>query len=233
MLVSDNREFEPADVVDPDDITIAGLLEFLAGYKDRPLVFFYDGRPVRPGYHVTEVKAGQFAALDCGANPESWAEIFVQLWDVEEDRTHMPAGKFSAIIRKVTEHVGLDHSAKLTFEVSDGVRPMQLYRAALPGSRVMRCMSSFRRGRQAASRATAGWRRRGKPRPAADLRPDPNLAAANASQPSRWLGAVLTAKTAFRSLSSAICAAAAACDRVEAAGAERCPAAGPAAMPAK
>ncbi|TPJ64599.1 DUF6428 family protein [Mesorhizobium sp. B2-6-1] len=132
MLVSDNREFEPADVVDPDDITIAGLLEFLAGYEDRRLVFFYDGRPVRPGYHVTEVKAGQFAALDCGANPESWVEIFVQLWDVEEDRTHMPAGKFSAIIRKVTEHVGLDHSAKLTFEVSDGVRPMQLYRAALP-----------------------------------------------------------------------------------------------------
>ncbi|MBZ9874333.1 MoaD/ThiS family protein [Mesorhizobium sp. BR1-1-9] len=132
MLVSDNREFEPADVVDPDDITIAGLLEFLAGYEDRPLVFFYDGRPVRRGYHVTEVKAGQFAALDCGANPESWAEIFVQLWDVEEDRTHMPAGKFSAIIRKVTEHVGLDHSAKLTFEVSDGVRPMQLYRAAPP-----------------------------------------------------------------------------------------------------
>ena len=26
----------------------------------------------------------------------------------------------------------LDQSAKLTFEVSDGVRPMQLYRAALP-----------------------------------------------------------------------------------------------------
>lgn len=48
MLVSDNREFEPADVVDPDDITIAGLLEFLAGYEDRRLVFFYDGRPVRP-----------------------------------------------------------------------------------------------------------------------------------------------------------------------------------------
>jgi hypothetical protein len=137
MPASDNREFEsaaaPTIAVDPKDITIAGLLGFLGGHKDRPLVFFYEGRPVQPGYHVTEVKAGQFAALDCGANPESWSEIFVQLWDVnEEDRTHMPAGKFAAIIRKVTEHVGLDHSAKLTFEVSDGVRPMQLYRAALP-----------------------------------------------------------------------------------------------------
>jgi hypothetical protein len=134
MHASGNQEFESASAtaitVDPEDITIAGLLGFLAGHRDRPLVFFHGGRPVRPGYHVTEVKAGRFDALDCGANPESWSEIFIQLWDVDEDRTHMPAGKFAAIIRKVTEHVGLDQTAKLTFEVSDGVRPMQLYRAA-------------------------------------------------------------------------------------------------------
>jgi hypothetical protein len=78
------------------------------------------------------VKAGQFSSLDCGANPESWAEVFVQLWDVGEDRTHMSAGKFSAIIGKVTEHVALAATAKLTFEVSGGNQPMQLYCAALP-----------------------------------------------------------------------------------------------------
>jgi hypothetical protein len=44
----------------------------------------------------------------------------------------MSAGKFHAIIRKVTEHVKLDCSARLTFEVSDDVRPMQLYCAAMP-----------------------------------------------------------------------------------------------------
>jgi hypothetical protein len=88
---------------------------------------------VKHGYHVTEVKAGQFAALDCGANPEAWTEIFVQLWDVEEgERKHMAASKFAKIIRKVSEHVGLDGSAKLTFEVSDGVVPMVLYRADAP-----------------------------------------------------------------------------------------------------
>jgi hypothetical protein len=56
----------------------------------------------------------------------------VQLRDVNEDRTHMPTGKFCAIIRKVTEHLALDPSARLTFEVSDAVRPMQIYRAAVP-----------------------------------------------------------------------------------------------------
>ena len=122
-----------AHFADPDDITLGELLGLLDGHADRPLVFFYDGRAVKHGYHVTEVKAGQFAALDCGANPERWTEIFVQLWDVEEgERKHMAAGKFASIIRKVSENVGLDSSAKLTFEVSDGIVPMQLYRAGTP-----------------------------------------------------------------------------------------------------
>lgn len=115
------------------EITLGQLLDRIADAPNLPLEFTYDGKPVKSGYHVTEIKAGQFAALDCGANPEAWAEIFVQLWDVEEDgRTHMTAGRFGAIVRKVSEHVRLDGSAKLTFEVSDGVRPMQLFCASDP-----------------------------------------------------------------------------------------------------
>lgn len=118
---------------DASDITLGRLLELSAANANLPLVFSYDGRAIKPGYHVTEVKAGAFSALDCGANPEAWSEIFVQLWDIDEDeRTHMTAGKFAAIVRKVSEHVKLDGTAKLTFEVSDGVRPMQLYCAGAP-----------------------------------------------------------------------------------------------------
>jgi hypothetical protein len=115
------------------DIRLGDLLERIALSPELPLVFNYEGARIRSGYHVTEVKAGQFSALDCGANPESWSEIFVQLWDVdEEERTHMTAGKFSEIVRKVSEHLRLDGSAKLTFEVSDGLRPMQLFCANAP-----------------------------------------------------------------------------------------------------
>ena len=115
------------------DISLGDLLDVISVVPDAPLVFFYEGNPVRPGYHVTEVKAGQFSALDCGANPEAWSEIFVQLWDIdEENRPHMSAGKFSAIIRKVSDHVRLNPDAKLTFEVSDGERPMSLYCASSP-----------------------------------------------------------------------------------------------------
>jgi len=115
------------------DITLGQLLDGLAAAPEAPLVFLYEGQPVKAGYHVTEVKAGAFSALDCGANPEARSEMFVQLWDIDEDgRDHMPAGKFSAIIRKVSDHVRLDPAAKLTFEVSDGKRPMALYCASSP-----------------------------------------------------------------------------------------------------
>ncbi len=122
-----------AAVSGPTDLKIGELLASIDGHVEKPLVFFYEGRPVKAGYHVTEVKAGHFSALDCGANPEAWSEIFIQLWDVDEGgAVHMPAGKFAAIIRKVKEHVQLDDAAQLTFEVSDGSAPIQLHKAAMP-----------------------------------------------------------------------------------------------------
>jgi hypothetical protein len=113
-----------------EELSAQSLLDELDRYTEKPLIFFYDGHDVCPSYHVTEVKTGAFRALDCGANAESWHETFIQLWDiVEESRGHMKVGKFLAIIRKVGQAVGFDRNAKLTFEVSDGVKPMQIYRA--------------------------------------------------------------------------------------------------------
>jgi hypothetical protein len=112
-----------------DAYTLAELRAVLTPHAGLPLVFEYAGRKVQPGYHVTEVKSGKFSALDCGANPESWREAFIQLWDVPEDRTHMPAGKFLSIIGKVLSEIDLDQDTRLTFEVSDGTRPIELYRA--------------------------------------------------------------------------------------------------------
>jgi hypothetical protein len=54
------------------DISLGRLLDTIDSVRDLPLVFSYDGRSVKGGYHVTEVKAGQFAALDCGAEHEEW-----------------------------------------------------------------------------------------------------------------------------------------------------------------
>ncbi len=117
-------------VIHPAEIDAQALLDTLAEHKDKALIFNYEGRDVRPSYHVTEVKTGSFRGLDCGANTESWNETFIQLWDIhEDDRQHMPVWKFLAILRKVADAVGFDADARLTFEVSDGATPMQLHRA--------------------------------------------------------------------------------------------------------
>jgi len=128
------------------ELSAAALFAAVAADRDKPLVFNYEGRDVRPSYHVTEVKTGSFRALDCGANPESWNETFIQLWDIdEENRGHMQGGKFLAIIGKVRQAVGFDDDAKLTFEVSDGRGPMQLYRAErLEAGDVLRVFLSAR-----------------------------------------------------------------------------------------
>ena len=129
-----NQIAKPASLVGavlhPAELSAETLLETLAAHKDKGLVFHYDGRDVLPSYHVTEVKTGSFRGLDCGANTESWNETFIQLWDMHEaNREHMPVWKFLAILRKVSDAVGFDTDARLTFEVSNGVVPMQLYRA--------------------------------------------------------------------------------------------------------
>jgi hypothetical protein len=134
---------------DPEDMTIGALLGALTAAAHKPLIFVYDGRAVQPGYHVTEVKVGQFQGLDCGANPESWTEIFVQLWDIPEDRPHMAADKFMKIIGKVMAPLALDAGAKLTFEVSDGIRPMP---------KATRSAWICRHGHPVANRVTAGLR---------------------------------------------------------------------------
>jgi hypothetical protein len=111
-------------------LTLQTLRTALAPHSDLPLVFEYGGRAVQSGYHVTEVKSGWFASLDCGANPENWRETVIQLWDVpEEGRTHMPVAKYLAILHRVTGEIDFDADARLTFEVSDGVAAMQLFSA--------------------------------------------------------------------------------------------------------
>lgn len=113
------------------EISAAALQSLLAGHAPKALVFHYDGRDVLPGYHVTEVKTGIFESLDCGASFEKWHETFIQLWDLpaKDGQTFMTVAKFLAIIRKVPQRVPFDPNARLTFEVSDGTRAMQLYRA--------------------------------------------------------------------------------------------------------
>ena len=107
------------------------FLDHLRPHAEKPLVFDLDGHRIRAGYHVTEVKAAQFASLDCGANPEQWHETIIQLWDVPdtENEPHMTVSKFLAIYKQVTRRVPVDGAARLTFECGDLTSPAVQYTA--------------------------------------------------------------------------------------------------------
>lgn len=111
------------------DASLERLLSALTPFDGEPLVIAYAGRSIRPGYHVTEVKAGAFVTLDCGGNPDRWLETILQIEDLgpEGVQDFMSVGKFRAILAKVASQIALDPEARLTVEVGPPAAPMQVF----------------------------------------------------------------------------------------------------------
>ena len=55
-----NAPATPAVIEFDGDASLGAILAALESYGEKPLVLNYGGRTIRPGYHVTEVKAGSF-----------------------------------------------------------------------------------------------------------------------------------------------------------------------------
>lgn len=111
------------------DASLRTLAAALAPLRDKELVLDYGGHLIRPGYHVTEVKAGSFVTLDCGGNPDAWQETILQVEDLgpEGVEDYLSVGKFLEILDQVGKKVVLDASARLTFEVSRPDAAMQVF----------------------------------------------------------------------------------------------------------
>lgn len=111
------------------DASLGALLAALEPHTGKALVIDYGGRRIRPGYHVTEVKAGSFVTLDCGANPESWRETILQVEDCGpiEDRDYLSVDKFRGILDRVGRQIALDPDARVTFEVGPPGTAMQVF----------------------------------------------------------------------------------------------------------
>ena len=120
----------PLSLADSPDV--GTFLDALRPHAERALTFEYGGRRIRPGYHVTEVKAASYQTLDCGGNPESWTEVVLQLWDVDadDDRPPMSAGKFLSIYDKTRAHLPLDPHSPLVFEAGPRDAAAARYTAA-------------------------------------------------------------------------------------------------------
>lgn len=111
------------------EFTLGVVLDRLVGRDELPLSLEYGDRIVRAGYHITEVKAGSFVALDCGGNPDAWQETVLQVEDIpaKDDRPAMTVGKFRSILAQVDKRVRLDHDARLTIEIGRPGEAMQVF----------------------------------------------------------------------------------------------------------
>lgn len=110
----------------PTTTSTRAFLETLEKAGNRHLVFMLNGNLlVAPGYHVTEIKALSYDAMDCGGQAAQWRETIVQLWvpEAQEESGFMSARKFLSIYRRVASSMRVDSNAEIRFEYGDVSRP--------------------------------------------------------------------------------------------------------------
>lgn len=104
--------------------TLPALLAEIASKPDAALVFYAEGRAIRPEYHVTEIKLAHIRSVDCGRGEAEWDETLVQLLDgpgtTPIGGTYMSAGKFSKIARAALGLLGELTNGELFFEYAPG-----------------------------------------------------------------------------------------------------------------
>jgi Family of unknown function (DUF6428) len=96
------------------------IVALRAAPENRLLFVDQDGKPVHPGYHLTELKAATLQTVDCGGQLNNWTETVVQLWGPPEaDNGYMTAAKFLQIFDKVRGMIPLDLNAEIRVEYGD------------------------------------------------------------------------------------------------------------------
>jgi hypothetical protein len=98
------------------------FIEQLRGSRGKQVVFVDENdTTIHGGYHLTELKAATFYAVDCGGQKNRWHETIVQLWvpENEESDEFMTAQKFLGIYDRVSGMIALDPEAEIRFEYGD------------------------------------------------------------------------------------------------------------------
>lgn len=105
------------------------FLSSLAQASDTPLIFDYGEGRVKPGYHVTEVKAATVQTMDCGGQGNVWSETILQIRSPENAKGegHMRVGKFLSIYERVASQIPVISDAELRVEYGDVGAPAISY----------------------------------------------------------------------------------------------------------
>lgn len=114
-----------------DTATARGFLAELRANLTTPLMFTLpNGQTIPEGYHLTELKAVNVNAMDCGGQADAWSETIIQLWSAPEGEPgrQMTGKKFLEITDQVLKVVAVNMDANLKIEYGLGTEPAAHYR---------------------------------------------------------------------------------------------------------
>ena len=99
-------------------MTTRDFLDQISPHEQRPLRWRADDTLVPGGYHLTEIKATQVHAMDCGGSAGRWDETVLQILPpaVDADEASMTVAKFLAIFTRVATAVPLADGAHVRIE---------------------------------------------------------------------------------------------------------------------
>lgn len=99
-------------------MTTAEFIAQLEPVTSEPLAFSVAGDHVAAGYHVTEIKATDVHAMDCGGQVARWNEVVLQLLPSSSGSSDDPmsVGKFLGIYGRVDKAIGLPGDAEVRVE---------------------------------------------------------------------------------------------------------------------
>jgi hypothetical protein len=102
-------------------MTTRELLETLRAHPAKPVIFINrNGDAIRPGYHLTEIKAASYDTVDCGGQTNRWNETIFQLWAPDDaDDEYMTAEKFIGIFDRVCSLIDVDLTTEARIEYGD------------------------------------------------------------------------------------------------------------------
>ena len=119
-----------------DTSTLKGLENALAPFPESAaLVFYSEDGPIRPDYHITELKYARIDSVDCGGRMAQWHEAILQVVDGPQDApggTHLELGKAKAILTRAAAALPGVEALPLSIEFGPGNAVLQSYHAGVP-----------------------------------------------------------------------------------------------------
>lgn len=105
------------------------LLEAAEAMPEAELRIEVEGRVIRRGLHVTEVRRTSTSAIDCGSGRREWEEVGIEL--LRLGAAPMKGATLAGLLRRSADALGLEPGLPLAVEASPDGRGIRRHRVGV------------------------------------------------------------------------------------------------------